>query len=118
MIYEVAQLSVHKERAETFMQAFSEVAPLLVRAQGYRGHVLGQEIENPNLFHLLVEWRSLEDHTPNFEATEDHRKFMMGLQDYLSEEPTVVHIAGVAFAAVEQICRGNASLRGNAGPVV
>ncbi|MCH4550187.1 antibiotic biosynthesis monooxygenase [Rhizobium changzhiense] len=101
MIYELAQLPVHKEHTETFRQAFAEVVPLLIRAQGYGGHLLAQGIETPELFHLIVRWRSLEDHTLGFETSEDHRMFMMGLQEYFSEEPRVYHIEGAAFATGE-----------------
>jgi len=103
MIYEIAQLPVHKEQIETFRAAFAEVAPLLCRAEGYCGHVLAQGIETPELFHLIVRWKSLEDHTPGFEASEDHRMFMIGLQRYFSEEPTVYHIEGAAFDTGEYL---------------
>ncbi len=115
MIYEIAQLPVYKEHTETFRQAFAEVVPLLSRAQGYRGHVLAQGIETPELFHLIVRWRSLEDHTPVFEASEDHRTFMMGLQEYFSEEPQVYHIEGATFTASERGDVDSAVGKGNAG---
>lgn|SRR5690606_25224531 len=99
MIYEIAVLPVHKERTEMFRQAFAEVVPLLSRARGYRGHVLAQGVETPEVFNLIVRWRSLEDHTPGFEASEDHELFMRGIQEYLSEEPTVYHLKGEAFSA-------------------
>ena len=103
MIYEIAQLPVHKGKAETFRRAFSEVAPLLGRAKGYCGHFLAQGIETPELFHLIVRWQSLEDHTRGFEASDDHQTFMMCLQAYFSEEPRVYHIEGAAFAAGEYL---------------
>jgi len=99
MIYEIALLPVHKEHIETFRRAFAEVAPLLCRAKGYGGHMLAQGIEAPEQFNLIVQWQSLEDHTPGFEASEDHRLFMMGLEDYFSGEPTVYHIEGAGFPA-------------------
>ncbi|MGO2452816.1 antibiotic biosynthesis monooxygenase family protein [Pseudomonas taetrolens] len=97
MIYEIALLPVHKERIEMFRRAFAEVAPLLCRAKGYCGHMLAQGIETPQQFNLIVRWQSLEDHTPGFEESEDHRLFMMGLEEYFSEEPQVYHIEGPAF---------------------
>lgn len=103
MIYEIALLPVHKARIESFRRAFAEVAPLLTRAKGYGGHMLAQGIESPELFNLIVRWASLEDHTPDFEESEDHRVFMMGLEDYFSEEPKVYHIEGAAFPAGEQV---------------
>ncbi|MCO5786243.1 antibiotic biosynthesis monooxygenase [Pseudomonas sp. G11-1] len=97
MIYEIALLPVHKEHIEQFRSAFADVAPLLRRAKGYGGHMLAQGIEDPHVFNLIVRWQSLEDHTPGFEASEDHRVFMMGLEEYFSEEPKVYHIEGGGF---------------------
>lgn len=101
MIYEIALLPVHSEGVATFRSAFAKVVPLLRRAKGYRGHFLAQGIETPHMFNLIVRWQSLEDHTPGFEASEDHQVFMEGLQDYFAQEPTVYHIQGTAFAAAE-----------------
>lgn len=97
MIYEIALLPVHKDRTEPFKRAFAEVAPLLTRAQGYEGHLLAQGIETAERFNLIVRWRSLQDHTPGFEESEDHRLFMQELEAYFSEEPTVYHIEGGPF---------------------
>ncbi|MCU1758450.1 antibiotic biosynthesis monooxygenase [Pseudomonas sp. 14P_8.1_Bac3] len=97
MIYEIAVLPVHKAHIETFRRAFAEVAHLLSRAKGYGGHVLAQGIETPQVFNLIVRWQSLEDHTPGFEASDDHQMFMNGLEAYFSDEPTVYHIEGEAF---------------------
>ncbi len=101
MIYEIALLPVHSERVAMFRSAFAKVAPLLRRAKGYGGHFLAQGIETPHIFNLIVRWQSLEDHTPRFEASEDHQVFMQGLQDYFAEEPTVYHIQGPVFSAIE-----------------
>jgi heme-degrading monooxygenase HmoA len=98
MIYEIALLPVHKDRMEPFKDAFADVAPLLIRAKGYRGHMLAKGIEFPHVFNLIVQWQTLEDHTPGFEASEDHRLFMLGLEEFFSDEPTVYHIEGEAFA--------------------
>lgn len=103
MIYEIAQLPVHAEKTEAFRQAFDAVLPLLKRAPGYLGHLLAQGIEQPDVFHLIVRWRSLEDHTPRFEASEDHQVFMAGLQDYFSQEPKVHHVEGGAFPPGEHV---------------
>lgn len=97
MVYEIALLPVHKEQIEQFKSAFAEVSHLLKRAKGYGGHLLAKGIETPELFNLIVRWESLEDHTPGFEASEDHRMFMLGLEEYFSEEPKVYHIEGASF---------------------
>lgn len=100
MIYEIALLPVYKERVDEFRRAFAEVAPLLRRANGYGGHMLAQGIETPERFNLIVRWESLEAHA-EFEAGEDHRVFMLGLEEYFSEEPQVYHIEGASFSAGE-----------------
>ena len=97
MIYEIALLPVHEDRVDAFRGAFAKVAPLLTRAKGHCGHVLAQGIENSRQFNLIVRWQTLEDHTPGFEESEDHRVFMAGLEEYLAGEPTVYHVEGPAF---------------------
>ncbi|GLO29060.1 MULTISPECIES: antibiotic biosynthesis monooxygenase family protein [Pseudomonas] len=97
MIYEIALLPVHSQHIQAFREAFAEVAPLLTRAKGYGGHMLAQGVETPHVFNLIVYWASLADHTPGFEASEDHRLFMLGLAPYLSEEPQVYHVDGAGF---------------------
>lgn len=99
MIYEIALLPVHKEHIDRFRRAFSDVTPLLSRAKGYLGHMLAQGIETPEQFNLIVRWQSIEDHTPGFEASEDHQVFMQALEKYFSHEPQVYHIEGAAFTA-------------------
>lgn len=94
MIYEIAVFPVHKEQAERFRLAFSEVAPLLTRAKGYQGHLLAQAIETPEHFNLIVRWQSLEDHSPGFEESEDHATFIAGLEEFFSEPPRVYHLEG------------------------
>jgi len=98
MIYEIALLPVHKEHIEQFRRVFTKVAPLLSRAKGYGGHMLAQGVETPNIFNLIVRWQTLEDHTPRFEESEDHREFMMELQEYFSAEPTVYHVEELTLA--------------------
>ncbi|MBZ9605843.1 hypothetical protein [Phyllobacterium chamaecytisi] len=69
----------------------------------------------PELFHLIARGRSIEDHTLGFEASEDHRMFMMGLQEYFSEEPHVYHLEGGAFAASDHDDLNSAVSMDNAG---
>ncbi|QNH04173.1 antibiotic biosynthesis monooxygenase [Pseudomonas sp. B11D7D] len=97
MIHEIAVLPAHRAQIEQFKQAFAEVVHLLERAKGYHGHLFTQGIESPETFNLIVRWASLEDHTPGFEASDDHQTFMAGLEQYFSQEPTVYHIQEVVF---------------------
>lgn len=97
MIYEIAVLPIHPSRIERFQRAFAEVEPLLDRAKGHIAHVLAQGVESPEVFNLIVQWQTLEDHTPGFEASDDHQAFMAHLEAYFSEEPRVYHLQGAAW---------------------
>ena len=99
MIYEIAVLPVHSAQIEQFKQAFADVVHLLERAKGYHGHMFAQGVESPETFNLIVRWASLEDHSPGFEASDDHQAFMQGLEEYFSQEPTVYHIQEAAFTS-------------------
>ncbi|MDY0976321.1 antibiotic biosynthesis monooxygenase [Massilia sp. CFBP9012] len=98
MVYEIATLLVRPDRTDAFRHAFADVAHLLTRAKGYRGHLLAPGVELPQQFTLIVRWQTLEDHTPNFETSDDHQMFMAGLQDFLAGEPAVRHIEGAPFS--------------------
>jgi heme-degrading monooxygenase HmoA len=98
MIHEIASFLVRPGQPGSFAQAFAGVAHLLSRAKGYQGHSLMQGIEEPSHFTLVVRWQSLEDHTPGFEASEDHRVFMLGLQEHLAAEPAVYHVRSAGDA--------------------
>lgn len=100
MVYEIASLPIKPDRIDAFRRAFSEVAHLLSRAKGHQGHRLLQGVETPSHFSLVVQWRTLEDHTEGFEPSEDHRVFMTGLQAHLAAEPSVRHVR-MAFPADE-----------------
>lgn len=92
MIHEIALLPVKADQVDAFKWAFHAVEHLLTRAKGHEGHWLMQGIETPSHFHLIVQWRTLEDHTQGFEPSEDHQVFMRGLQNYLAAEPSVQHV--------------------------
>lgn len=96
MIYEIATLPIKVDRIDAFERAFGEVTHLLARAKGYEGHRLLQGVEDPAQFSLIVQWRSVEDHTQGFEPSADHAEFMAGLQDYLAAEPVVFHVRPTA----------------------
>jgi heme-degrading monooxygenase HmoA len=91
MIYEIAALPVRSGQTDAFKCAFQEVAHLLARAKGYKGHQLLQGVEDPAHFSLIVQWQSIEDHTQYFETSKDHDTFMMVLEAYLASDPTVSH---------------------------
>lgn len=91
MIHEIALFPVKSHQTQSFERAFAEVSHLLTRAKGYQGHLLMQGVEEPAQFTVFVQWESLEARTQVFEPSEDHRVFMLGLEEHLAGEPRVQH---------------------------
>jgi heme-degrading monooxygenase HmoA len=66
MILQVASMMVRPDMQPAFEKALAKALRLLARADGYLAHELCRSIEREQHCALLVEWRSLEDHTRGF----------------------------------------------------
>ncbi|HIO96583.1 MAG TPA: antibiotic biosynthesis monooxygenase, partial [Leucothrix sp.] len=66
MILEVAILNVISGKEAEFELAFNTAEKIISRMKGYISHQLQQSIEVPNRYILLVNWKTLEDHTVGF----------------------------------------------------
>ena len=67
MVLEIAQYTVQPAQAEAFRTAMlTGGMPIIRRAEGCRSVTLRQQIENPQVFILTIEWETLEHHTVTF----------------------------------------------------
>ena len=66
MILEVAILDIRQGQEQAFEAAFGEAAPIIAGMPGCISHQLQRCIEQPGRYLMLVNWRSLEDHTSGF----------------------------------------------------
>jgi heme-degrading monooxygenase HmoA len=95
MILEVAVLDVKSGRGQEFEVVFGEAQRIISSMPGYISHQLQKCIERPGRYLLLVNWRSLEDHTIGFRKSGQYQEWRRLLHDFYEPFPEVEHYTGV-----------------------
>lgn len=91
MILEVAILQVIPELTGEFEASFRKASKIIASMDGYITHELKRCIEKQSQYILLVQWRSLEDHTIGFRGSEQYLEWKKLLHHYYDPFPTVEH---------------------------
>jgi heme-degrading monooxygenase HmoA len=91
MIWEVALLTITPGEEGAFEVAAANAVPLFQRAKGCRGMQIQRSIERPNIYRLVVDWETLEDHTVHFRGSEDFLEWRRLVGPYFAEPPAVEH---------------------------
>jgi heme-degrading monooxygenase HmoA len=91
MILEVAILNVKPGEASAFEAAFAKAQSIISSADGYIVHQLDRCMESPDRYLLLVQWRSLEDHTEGFRMSTAYQDWKRMLPHFYDPFPTVEH---------------------------
>lgn len=91
MVLEVAILNVKPGHEESFESAFDQAQAIISSMPGYLSHQLQKCIENKSRYLLLVDWRSLEDHTKGFRGSAEYQRWKELLHHYYEPFPTVEH---------------------------
>ena len=99
MILEVALLNVRSGEGSAFEQAFEQTQAIIASMPGYVSHQLQRCLETANKYVLLVQWRTLEDHTVGFRQSPQYQEWKRLLHHFYEPFPTVEHYAPV-FANV------------------
>jgi heme-degrading monooxygenase HmoA len=95
MILEAAVLNVRSGETAAFEQAFAEAQAIVSSMDGYISHELQRCLETPGKYLLLVEWRSLEDHTVGFRQSAGYLEWKRLLHHFYDPFPTVEHFETV-----------------------
>ena len=90
-ILEVAILNVKPGQREAFEADFEQAQAIIAAMDGYLSHQLQRCIEVRSRYILLVQWRSLEDHTQGFRRSEAYQEWKALLHHYYDPFPTVEH---------------------------
>lgn len=69
MIFEINEVEVTAGEAEAFECAFARAAELLLQVSGCRSASLLRCVEQPNAYHVQVQWERIEDHLETYPAT-------------------------------------------------
>jgi len=103
MILEVAILDVKPGQESHFEKVFGEAQKIISSMDGYISHQLQKCIENNNRYILLVNWKTLEDHTEGFRGSEEYKEWKKLLHDFYDPFPVVEHYSSVYSADAASI---------------
>jgi len=91
MILEVAILNVKPGQEPEFEAAFCKAQAIISGVAGYVSHQLQHCIEVPGRYLLLVNWKTLEDHTVGFRESAHYQQWRGLLHHFYDPFPEVQH---------------------------
>jgi len=95
VILEVAILDVKLDQQAAFEQAFDQAQEIISAMPGYLSHELQRCLEQDNRYILLVNWRTLEDHTIGFRGSAEYQDWKALLHDFYEPFPEVQHYSKI-----------------------
>lgn len=96
MIVEIAILRAKEGQADAMRQGLQAARAVISQAQGYRGSVFQQDIEDPQRFILRIEWDSVEAHMVGFREGPLFPQWRVHFGQYLDGAPDVSHFSVIA----------------------
>ncbi|TQK71188.1 MULTISPECIES: antibiotic biosynthesis monooxygenase [unclassified Nocardioides] len=97
MILEHAVLPVLPGQETEFEAAFGRARTIISSMPGFRSLALRRSLESPNLYLLLVEWDTVEDHTQGFRGSPQYDEWRALLHRFYDPFPVVEHFVEVTF---------------------
>jgi heme-degrading monooxygenase HmoA len=101
MIVEMAVLDVKPGQGDAFETAFGEAQRIISASPGYLSHQLKRCLEQPGRYLLLVQWRTLEDHTEGFRKSAPYQEWRRLLHHFYDPFPTVEHYESMPVLSSE-----------------
>jgi heme-degrading monooxygenase HmoA len=95
VILEVAILNVRPGQQQAFEAAFAEARHIIAASPGCLSHQLQRCVEAPGRYLLLVQWRTLEDHTVGFRQSAAYAEWKKSLHHFYDPFPVVEHFVEV-----------------------
>ncbi|MBY2924348.1 antibiotic biosynthesis monooxygenase [Rhizobium leguminosarum] len=92
-VVEVAEIKVNDPTG--FESAVAAARPYFLAAEGCLDFALHRVVETPEIYRLLITWRSVEDHMVTFRASEGFKAWRMLASPYFAAPPTVTHSSAV-----------------------
>jgi heme-degrading monooxygenase HmoA len=91
MILEIAVFSLRRGVNAEFEAAFRKASAFIQSADGYQSHQLQHCIEKDNQYVLLVNWRTVEDHTIGFRNSLQYQERRKLIHHFFEVPPDVSH---------------------------
>lgn len=95
MFLETAEFTVTDPAA--FEAAVAKARPLFLGSEGCLGLTLHRVVETPDVYRLLVTWRSIEDHMVGFRESAVFPEWRALVSPYFAAAPTVTHSSEVGL---------------------
>lgn len=95
MFLEVAEISVTDPAG--FEAAVAKAKPHFLAAKGCEGVSLHRVVETPEVYRLVVKWRTVEDHTITFRQSEGFQTWRALAAPFFASPPKVTHSSEVAL---------------------
>ena len=92
-VVETAEITVTD--AEGFEAAVAQARPHFLAAAGCLGLSLHRLVETPQVYRLVVTWRTLEDHTVTFRDSEGFQARRTLAAPFFAQAPVVTHTTTV-----------------------
>ena len=96
MVLEITCIDIKPGLESAFEESTREAFDILRRARGCLGIRLYRCIEQPSRYRLLVDWGTLENHTVDFQQSDDFLAWRALLGPFFEKIPDVEH-ARLAF---------------------
>jgi heme-degrading monooxygenase HmoA len=95
MILEAAMLQVKEGMEAEYEEAFQKASEIISSMKGYISHELQRCMEVKGKYLLLVQWKTLEDHTVGFRQSNEYQEWKKQLHHFYDPFPTVEHFERV-----------------------
>lgn len=95
MVLEHAVISIRPGSNREFEAALDEARAVVAEADGFVSLNLHRGIETPDQYVLLIEWKTLEDHTVGFRESERFTRWRALIGPYFESPPEVIHLTPV-----------------------
>ncbi len=96
MILEVAILNIKPGMNAEFEAAFANARHIIADMPGCIQHEIQRCLENSHRYILLVNWRTLEDHTLGFRGSSQYQEWKALLHHFYEPFPVVEHYQALA----------------------
>lgn len=97
MTLEVAIVNVKPGLEREFEAAFGKAQGIIESMPGYLSHQLQRYLEDSSRYLLLVNWRTLEDHTVGFRRSAEYAQWKALLHHFYDPFPEVEHYEPVCI---------------------
>jgi heme-degrading monooxygenase HmoA len=102
MILEVAVLNIRSGQSAEFETSFAKAQSIIASMPGHLSHRLMRCLEVQDRYLLLVQWRSLEDHTIGFRESPQYQEWKRLLHHFYDPFPIVEHYTGAQEHGAQQ----------------